>query len=47
MTLGVVLLILLILALAGCFHFSAGPWPSGGVGVVLAVPIILILLGKV
>jgi hypothetical protein len=45
--LGTILLILLILALAGCFHFRSGPWPSGGVGLLLAVLIILILLGKV
>ncbi|QIG74579.1 DUF3309 domain-containing protein [Rhizobium phage RHph_Y25] len=44
---GVILLIILILLLAGCFHFRSGPWPSGGVGVLLAVLIILILLGKV
>ncbi|ANL02687.1 MULTISPECIES: DUF3309 family protein [Rhizobium] len=45
--LGTILLIILILLLAGCFHFRSGPWPSGGIGVVIAVLIILILLGKV
>lgn len=43
---GTILLIVLILLLAGSFHISAGPWPSGGIGLVLVVVLILFLLGK-
>jgi hypothetical protein len=44
---GTILLIVLILLLAGSFHISAGPWPSGGIGLVLVVVLILILLGHI
>lgn len=44
--LGTILLILLILALFGCFHFRSGPWPSGGIGLLLVIVIILVLLRK-
>jgi len=48
---GTVLLIILILLLVGAFPAwpysqAWGPWPSGGVGVLLLVVIILLLLGK-
>jgi hypothetical protein len=44
--LGTILLILLILLLAGCFHFRSGPWPSGGIGVLLLIVLILVILRK-
>lgn len=50
--LGTVLIILLILALLGAFPrwgYSRdwGYWPSGGVGVVLLVVVILFLMGRI
>jgi hypothetical protein len=52
MNLGMILLIVLILALAGVIpawpHSSGwGYGPSGGVGLVLVILIILLLLGKI
>lgn len=46
-----VLVILLVLLLVGAlpawnYSSSWGPWPSGGIGLVLIVIIILLLLGK-
>lgn len=49
--LGLVLLIVLILLLAGSFpHWGAHDWgyyPSGGIGLVLIIILILILLGRI
>jgi len=50
--LGTVLIVLLILALIGAFPrwgYSRdwGYWPSGGLGLVLAVVVILALLGRI
>jgi Protein of unknown function (DUF3309) len=50
--LGTILVVLLILALLGAFPrwgYSRdwGYWPSGGVGVVLLIVIILVLMGRI
>jgi len=52
MTLGTVLLVLLILMLVGAFltwphSKNWGYYPSGGLGLVLAILIILLLLGRI
>jgi hypothetical protein len=52
MTLGTVLLVILVLALLGVIpawpHSSKwGYGPSGGVGIVLLIVVILLVLGKV
>lgn len=45
----ILLLIILILILAGTFHYSPswGPYPMGGAGVVLLVVLILVLTGHI
>jgi hypothetical protein len=52
MSLGTILLIILILALIGAFPswgYSSGwgYYPSGGVGLILLIVIILLVLGKI
>lgn len=52
MSLGMILLIVLILALAGAIptwpHSRGwGYYPSGGIGLVLLILVILLLLGKI
>lgn len=52
MTLGTILLVILVLALLGVIptwpHSSKwGYGPSGGVGLILAIVLILFLLGKI
>lgn len=52
MSLGTVLLILLVLILVGVFpswghSANYGYWPSGGVGLLLIVLLILVLTGRV
>lgn len=44
-----VLLVLILVLLFGAFHYSPaiGPYPAGGLGIVLVVLIILLLLGLV
>jgi hypothetical protein len=46
------LIIILILALVGAlpnwpYSASWGPWPSGGIGLVLIIVIILLLAGRI
>jgi hypothetical protein len=45
----ILLLIILILILAGTFHYSPswGPYPMGGAGVVLLVVLVLVLTGHI
>lgn len=45
----IILIFLLILILAGTFHYSPswGPYPMGGAGVVLLVVLILVLTGRI
>ena len=52
MSLGTILIIILILALVGALPSwghsrSWGYFPSGGLGLVLAIVIILVLLGRI
>jgi len=52
MTIGTILLILLVLALVGAFPSwphsrSWGYGPSGGVGLVLVIVLVLFLMGKI
>jgi hypothetical protein len=52
MSLGTILLIILVLALIGAFPswgYSSGwgYYPSGGVGLILLIVIILLVLGKI
>ncbi len=52
MSLGTILLIILIIALVGALptwpHSQGwGPYPAGGLGLVLLVLLILLLLGKI
>ncbi len=43
------LIILLVLILAGAFHYSPtiGPYPMGGAGIVLVVVLILVISGRI
>jgi hypothetical protein len=50
--LGTILIVLLILALLGAFprwEYSRdwGYWPSGGLGLVLLVVLVLVLMGRI
>jgi Protein of unknown function (DUF3309) len=50
--LGTVLIVLLILALIGAFprwDYSRewGYWPSGGLGLVLLIVLVLVLMGRI
>jgi Protein of unknown function (DUF3309) len=50
--LGTVLIVLLILALVGAFPrwvYSRdwGYWPSGGLGLVLLIVLVLVLMGRI
>lgn len=49
--LGTVLLILLVLMLFGAlpnwpYMANAGPWPAGGIGMILVIVLILVLLER-
>lgn len=43
------LVIILVLILAGTFHYSPtiGPYPMGGAGIVLVVVLILVIFGRI
>jgi Protein of unknown function (DUF3309) len=50
--LGILLIILVILALVGAFprwEYSRdwGYWPSGGLGIVLLIVLVLVLMGRI
>jgi hypothetical protein len=51
MSLGAILLIILILALVGAFpawgYHNYGYYPSGGVGLLLLIVIVLLVLGRI
>lgn len=52
MNLGTILIIVLLLVLLGVFpawphSINWGYWPSGGLGIALAVVIILLVLGRI
>lgn len=44
-----VLLVLLLVLIFGAFHYSPviGPYPAGGLGLVLVVIVILLLVGRI
>lgn len=44
-----VLLVLLLVLIFGAFHYSPviGPYPAGGLGLVLVVLLILALVGRI
>lgn len=51
MSIGTILIIIIILALVGAFPAwphaqSWGPWPAGGLGIVLLIVLILVLAGR-
>jgi hypothetical protein len=51
MSLGTILIVILILLLVGALptwphSASWGPWPSGGVGLILLIVIILLVTGR-
>jgi hypothetical protein len=45
----ILLIVILILLLGGAFHYSPtfGPWPAGGLGIVLLVILILVVTGRI
>lgn len=45
----ILLIVILILLLGGAFHYSPafGPWPAGGLGIVLLVILILVIFGRI
>jgi hypothetical protein len=45
--LGLVLLIVLILLLFGGIQQNWGPYPNGGIGIVLVILIVLLVLGRI
>lgn len=44
-----VLLVLLLVLIFGAFHYSPviGPYPAGGLGIVLVVVLLLVLFGRI